>query len=708
MFDAYSIAIKISMINAVSPQLSILQKQFGMLGAEADAFALKLNKIKSMAMIGGVMFGAGAMGIGALVKMSKPAQDYLHQLNAMKLAGMTNLEITQATGAAWLNTQNNLTTTATGNLKALADLRQVLGDTHFTMALEVMPLMTKIETSLASEMPDKNIYGMDMVKQMSLALAQIGANENTKKFETQALLMGQAMVGTQMRVTPATYGYFFKKLQQTRYTLDDYFKYRIAPTLLEESMAGGQGTRGVSYLTSQIRQSVAWGVQGSVNRKSLIELGRLGLVDPNSAISTTTTGTTVDAFKNYKLLMKDSFSWFETTLKPAIIQLKGINFYKSNDDMVAYLLQLARGNAGFSGLMTEYYHKEDLLYKNALLYSRAAMGPQGYEMAAENDPQFAYYALGQQWKNLQTSLLIPVVKLLIPTLIVLTHEFSYLSNELIKFPAVAKYLVFSFLGLSSALMFGGVVILLKAAFEGLWFTLSVGRLAFAAIAPAMYASIAPLLAFVVPIIGIVAAITVVVIAFNGLINLLDLTDKQLKIVKISFAALAFALLLGGSGSILLITSALKGVWFVMSAVTTFGIIPLTTALWAMLAPIVAASLPIIGMAVGITLVVIAIKKLLDLIHTIAPASLTKFGLSPALATFFGSDNKPTNKISPIATTNNTNNQHHKIVMHVNGQVLGQVALNHIAKQANKMPNHTTVFDTAMTSIPVMLQATGYL
>ncbi len=651
MFNAYAIAIKVSMINAVTPQLSIMQKQFGMLATQADIFKNKLSQIKSLALVGGTLFAAGALGFAGILKMSKPAQDYLHQLNLMKIAGMSQLEIAQATGAAWQDTKDMITSNPTQNLKYLTDLRNILGtdnkSLNFQTAIKALPIMLQTQTALWASSADKNIYGTDLITPMSEALALMSRNKDPVEFIKEFEMMGQAMSATQMRANPMGYYTVFRRLQQTRNTLDDYFLYRILPTLITENAAGGTGgkSKGLGNLASQIRGGISMGVQGNVNRMSLLEFGKLGLVNPNSALSTTTQGTTVHPFKNYELLMKDPFSYFEQMVKPAIIKQYGMDFYKNNNEMSAYFLQLARGNSGFAGLMGEFYEKEDLLLRNADMIGRAAMGPQGYALAIKNDPQAAYYALSQQWTTLKTAMFIPIATILIPTLMKLATWFSKVSDVLIKYPNMIKYIDYAFIGLAGSLMFGGMIILLTAAFKGLFLVIAV----FAEL-PLLFTAVA---------VGLVA---------YGLYKLYEIVKHNFNIngwVK------NFNILIGWiekfNNVMAKSTAALPSI--LTGGAFNPGLDPKQNAV----------------------------------IGSLFADAATGGALSPAEKALFSS---PTKRPSPIAPRNQNNNQPQNIIMKVNGDVLGKVALNHVSKNANRVANNISTFDSSMSLTPVLLQASA--
>lgn len=58
--EAYSVAVKLSLVNHVSSGLLAMSAQFNKTGKDAKALQSELKKIKLMGAVGGAMMGAGA------------------------------------------------------------------------------------------------------------------------------------------------------------------------------------------------------------------------------------------------------------------------------------------------------------------------------------------------------------------------------------------------------------------------------------------------------------------------------------------------------------------------------------------------------------------------------------------------------------------------------------------------------------------------
>lgn len=679
MFDAYKIAIKISMINAVSPQLDLLKGQFARLGIEADIFRNKLNKIKSIAMVGGTLFGAGIFGMYGISKIIKPAMDYQHQLNILNMAGLTQVEIAQAVSAAWKNTHDVITTTATGNLRTFTDMRNVLGSTQ--EAIELMPMVTKMQAVLMSSKEGaQTAQSADFAFSVAKALDIIGAASSPQEFTKQATEMSKVITAFQGRVTPYAFQQTFAIARQAKLPLDDEFKYRYLPTLMLEysnKSGGSGGSKGVGPMLAAMYRVTN---QGYINKKALPLLEKLGLVDPNTALLTTTSGTTVGAFKGSGLAAHDPFIWVQKVLMPAIYKEYGKNV--SKDTIQQTINELFRGNQLAAALVSEYALKAKNFYRDAAIIQKAMSIKDAYQIAIKNDPALAYEALHAQWTNLETAMALPIASILIPTLFKLADWFNNLTQILIKYPSLAKILTYSFIGLSASLMFSGTIALLVAGFKGLALIMSVGRIALMALGPAAIAAS-------LPVLGIIAGITLVGIALYKIYNVfMDLKNSLSSN--------------GWINNLKLFNEVIYQLVSIIPSFLTFGAFnPSLKKNQSNMLPLPLVSLLTGGVFGAISNILFPDKKTSK---PVANKILKVNSTSPILNKGISLGPQKTNNISPIANKKQSNQQNTTIVMKINDQVLGHAVLKHMNKNVSKAPSHTSNFDTSMNLIPVLMSS----
>lgn len=470
MFNAYSVAVEVSLVNKVTAGLLAMSKQFGMVNGNAVALQAELNKIKLIGMAGAGFGAAGFMGLGIIGKMIKPAEEYVHQLNIMNMAGVKHAELAGAVGDAWKNTGTIITTTATENLRSLLDLRNVLG--NMDEARMALPVVSRIQAVLAAS-SEGQISGnsKELAYSMAKALDIIGAAQNKDSFEKQAEMMSKVIIATQGRVTPEAFKSTFQYARQAKYRLSDEFKYEILPSLIQENAAGGGGGGGSRGVGPMLSAFYRWANQGYINKKSMPELVSLGLVNPGTALKTTTSGTTVGAMTQGDLAASNPFLWVQNVLVPAIQKKYGANL--SKDQLMMHINEITRGNQLAGNLVGEFAYKPVNFTRDQDNIRGTMSTVDAYKAALSNDPNTAHKALSAQWENLKTAFMMGVVPVLIPALIKLTNAFNSLANWARTHPNLAKGLALGFIALFAAMALGGTVLMMTAAFKGLGLALSV-------------------------------------------------------------------------------------------------------------------------------------------------------------------------------------------------------------------------------------------
>ena len=471
MYEAYSVAVKLTLINQVSAGLGMISKQFGVTSAEATVLQSKLNSIKLMGLTGAAMAGAGFMGLGLISKVIKPASEYVHQLNIMNMQGLKQKEIAEAIGDAWKNTSTVITTNATGNLRTMLDLRNLLGTMeHAQMAL---PIVTKMQAVFESS-TSKSIAGNagDFAYSMVKALDVIGAATNLPELTRQASMMSKAIMATQGRVTPAAMQSAFQYARQARYGWNDEFKYEILPAFIQEYAGGkggsGGGSRGVGPMFAAMYRMTN---QGYINKKSMAELVSLGLVSSGSALKTTTSGTTVGPMKNWQEASSNPFLWVQNTLVPAIKAKYGQNLTK--EELIQHINMITRGNQLAGAAMLEMAVKAINFTREQTNIRRTMSYEDAYKSSVKNDPDLAWRAVHEQWKNVKTAIGAAIVPTLIPFLMNVAVGFNSIANIIKEYPHITGTIVFAFGALSGAMAFSGTIWTLYAGFKALQLVLGV-------------------------------------------------------------------------------------------------------------------------------------------------------------------------------------------------------------------------------------------
>src|SRR5712692_599528 len=412
MFEAYKVGIKLSLINHVSPGLLLMSKQLSQTDKAAELLQTRLNKIRPLGMTGAAPGRAGFMGLGVLAKMIKPVEEYARQLNTMNTAGLKHKEMADAIGTAWKTTGAVITTTASENLRSLMDLRNVMG--NMEKARMALPVIARVQAVLAAS-SEGQIAGnaKELAYSMAKELAIGGAAKSPEMFARQAELMAKVIIATHGRVTPEALNRVFAR--QAKFGLGNEYRYEILPSLIRDrAFSGGGGT---------------------------------------------------GAMKAAELAKANPFAWVQEALVPAIENQYGKNL--TRDQSMPHILEIARDNRLAAKLIMEFAFKPNDFLRDQASVRGTMSAADAYKAAISGDLNTAEEALGAQWINFKTALMLSVVPVLIPALNKISSGLQDFARWTRENQPLVKNLVTGFAALAGTLAFGGVVVAVTAGLSGL-------------------------------------------------------------------------------------------------------------------------------------------------------------------------------------------------------------------------------------------------
>ncbi|OYV38337.1 MAG: hypothetical protein B7Z80_10355 [Rhodospirillales bacterium 20-64-7] len=472
MFDSYEVAVRLTLINGVTSGLLSLSRQFARVHTDATALQGRLERMGIAAAKAGAAMAVGGFGLGLISKALKPAEEYAHQLNILNMAGLKQAEIAQLVGTAWANTRTVITTTATENLRTLLDLRNVFGTIQ--EARMALPTITKMQTVLASS-SEGQISGnsKELGYSMAKLLDILGKAQDPATFETWANGVTRVIEATQGRVTPESMKSTLTYARQARYGLDYDFVMTLLPSLIQEyaSSGGGSGggSRGVGPMLAALYRVTN---QGYINKAALPLLKELHLVDPRTALKTTTQGTTVGMFTGAQLAAANPFEWVQKVLMPAIEHHYG--GHATKQQIQGDINSIFRGNQLAAALALEFAMKPLNFYRDQKII-QGTMAPQkAYETSIANDPNAMHKALEAQWTNVKTIVGMQLLPAFLPFLKSFASALEALATWMQNHTGIVKALTWAFVGLSGVMLFGGAIGMLRVAFQGLAMVLQLG------------------------------------------------------------------------------------------------------------------------------------------------------------------------------------------------------------------------------------------
>jgi len=500
MIDAYKIGVSIAMSNGVSSVLAVIQKDVLGLRAAVDLTNGGFSKMKvAIGGLAGVTFGAGMLA--GLYKLSGAAERYTEQLNTMRMAGINGMELAQSVSEAWKIAGTIPTTTATGNLKALLDMRNNLVG-GLPEAIKMLPITAKIATVMAAS-SDKKLSGSadDIAFAVAKGMDIMGYN-TADQMEHGAARMSQVISAFQNRVSPDAIAATTFYARQARYDMDDFMRWGVVPSMMLER-AGSGGSKGIGPSLAAVNRMA---VVGTMTKKSAEWFSSLGLLH-GPQVKTTTTGVQTAGLDDQKAWSSNAFIATWKDLVPAMQKKYGAGIVDDPSKMRAIIAGSGMTQMAMSQVM-EWVTKpgnvlrdaqnvgvlpdlkllppalRDIATKLGLDPTRGAMPyDKAYDEARAHSPRAARLALGDSWDNLQVA----IGKLITPTTVAMMDGLAAAIVKVAKIvndhPTATKWLLGVAAGLGAVLVVAGTVAIAAAAFAAIgWIPLAIGAVGAAIIA----------------------------------------------------------------------------------------------------------------------------------------------------------------------------------------------------------------------------------
>ena len=453
-FEAYSVAVKLSLINHVSAGMAMISKSLSATGGDVDKLNAKLASIGKQGAIGAAMF-AGGLGLASMLKGPlDEAKKFQNETERFRSLGLGD-KVT-ADAVKFASGMNTYGTSIRENLGLLRDAQTVFGDFH--EAQMVTPLLAKMKFANAALYGDeggamKDKAFMDMLKVIELR----GGLASEQAFYKQANMVQQVQTATGGRVGANEFLNFIKTGGVAAKGIkDENFYYGMEPLIQE---MGGQRV-GTGLMSAY--QNL---VQGRTTQRAANELMRIGMLDPKMVdydkignIKQVKPG----AVKGGDLMIADPMKWMQTVMLPAFAS-KGITGRQDVLNEIGAIFT----NRTASQLYSTMYTQQIAMAKNYKLNSGAA-GIDELENNAKNTLTGKEIELGKKWLDLQLKLGDVILPLAIRAVDGLNNAIKNLTVWIDANPGKVKALTYAFMGLSAFLITGGLINMIIAAGRGFW------------------------------------------------------------------------------------------------------------------------------------------------------------------------------------------------------------------------------------------------
>ncbi|OXS89547.1 hypothetical protein [Pandoraea apista] len=434
MFEAYSIGIRVRLVNLATQGLTLLGKDILKTHGQAVQLEKQLNALK----LAGTGYAAMKIGdgmLGALTKTVQVSKEYTRQLSLMGAAGMSQKEIAEATAAAWKTSRDVQTSSAAENLAVIRELRSSFGLHHMDEAYSVLPMLMRTSAVIQAQTGKSDPHlPFEMVK--TVELTSTGAL-TLEKLQRGLDMQAQALISSGGTLNANDFLMAAKYAKTSALTLSDEYKYMILPTLMQELKSKGGGAQSAGTITERLRTMIVGGQIPQQDIQNWIDakLIRTDRVVPNKH------GI------GYKLLPGaivgsdepdfDLYHWAQRYGKEGVANLmrsKGL----TEEQAITALSKQVNKNFGFSTFLMkslQFDRDKELIQATPSSYK-------AYQSLMQTNPQLAEMAIQKQWENVQARIGFEVLPRLIPYMIKFANILDGVSQWMQKNGAMTTKLVF--------------------------------------------------------------------------------------------------------------------------------------------------------------------------------------------------------------------------------------------------------------------------
>ncbi len=466
MFDAYKVAVKLTLINGVSAGLTGLATQFQGLNKHVSntqnsllGLEKKLQDIKRLGMIGGGMAAAGGFGLSLFKAPLEEAKKF--QLEAAKFASLGFGDQINNQAVQFAKGMQTIGTSARDNMSIVGDAMAVFKDLN--EAKMVAPLMAKMKFANevifgAGGVDDKKL--MDMMKVAEFR----GGTKSAAEMALQANYAQKAIAGSRNRVDASAMLLALKTGGVALSQRSNEAFYLGSEPLIQEFGGSRYGTAAMSIYQNLVQSRGTITAQQELYRlgllnKDMVQFNKLGML--KKALP--------GAFKGSAILEKEGeLALLEKVLLPTFAA-HGV----TTDEGIIRELGMILGNRTGSSLMARIYQQREKLH----MQTDANFHAEGLDQAsarAAGTIAGKEIDLHKKWATLMNELgttILPIAIKATEDLIGMLKSAISFARE---FPALTKGITVAFGVLAGVVAVGGVLMMATAGFRALGLALSIG------------------------------------------------------------------------------------------------------------------------------------------------------------------------------------------------------------------------------------------
>lgn len=467
MFEAYKVAVKLSLINNVSSGLVMLAGQFQALDKSISSTRRKVGdleadllKLKRLGLVGGAMAAAGGFGLSLFKGPLDEAKQF--QTEVARFTSLGFGEKVNRDAVEFAKGMKTYGTSALDNMTLVSDAMAVFKNLHHAeMAAPIMAKMKFANEAVFGEAGKANESKfMDMLKVIEFRRGLSSMQE----FDSQANYVQKVISGSRNRVDSTQLLQALKTGGVALSQRSNEAFYLGSEPLIQEFGGSRYGTAAMSIYQNLVQSRGTITAQQELYRlgllkKDMVQFNSLGML--KKALP--------GAFVGSEVLEKEGeLALLEKVLLPAF-RAKGI----TDEEGIIRELGMILGNRTGSGLMSRIYQQRETL-KMQTEANKSAQDINALDQTGRKTLGGAELELHKKWRDVLNTLGTTVLPLAIKGVEWLTNVAKGVVAFAREFPTLTKGMVIGFAVLSGIVATGGVLALATSGFKALGLVLGAG------------------------------------------------------------------------------------------------------------------------------------------------------------------------------------------------------------------------------------------
>lgn len=463
IFDAYKVAVHLSIVDKVTPFLSAFSKQIKQSGESVSELENRLQRLGKIAAAGGVLAG---VGVGALVmaeKLGKAAAQYETTWARLRQMGLGTAQIAEA--RQFVESNRIIGTSIQERARLFAEAQGAFresgmsGEAALDAAKTMMPVLANYVTA-------RKVLGKETSEQDELNLnkivEQMGGLNDSKRAAAIADAVFRASMSSGGMVDARQLRLFKTYAMTASAGLSDRMLFGGLEPIIGEM---GGSTAGTGFQTAFNRLN---GIMSLAPHLLVQEATKLGLWDSDKVELTRGGAARFNKGDPLNAQMKDLMSHDLPGFAAAMLaKYKTAGITQDADVARENEILFGRTGARFFNLLMKQL---PVIQRSLESYDKS----RGIGQTVDDNKDSPAMRILQFNKALE-DLKLTIGEGVLPVLTPMIRDLTWFMTTINQYPGLIKAMTVGFIGLSAAMTFGGTLMLLRAGFGGLGVAITVLR-----------------------------------------------------------------------------------------------------------------------------------------------------------------------------------------------------------------------------------------